>query len=160
MGQWNSGVGPPQLPRTCGPARRKDSSHRPMSQASFELEFEYRAMPFRVWVDAETEKGQVAHMRGTIGIMPFTGDGASLRQDMLAVMDFANRFLPLELSASGGREITLHSRLEVATTLTPAAVLAAAIERLAQAKRVLDLVNALQPAHRSQASEDPSSKAA
>ena len=131
-----------------------------MSQASFEFEFEYRAMPFRVWVDAETEQGNVAHMHGMIGIMPFTGDGASLRQDMLAVMDFANRFLPFELSAPVGKEIALHTRLEMAAAPTPATVLAAAIERLAEAKRVLDLVNALQPARRSQASHDASTKAA
>lgn len=108
--------------------------------------FCYRSVPFRVHLRG-TETGTVGMLEAMIGIMPYTGDGDSLRRNMLTLIGNARRAAGYEIDVGRDHSINLSVALPVDGTSSADVVLAAAMEQLAAAKKFLDLVFSLQPPH-------------
>jgi hypothetical protein len=79
--------------------------------------------------------------------MPFTGDGPSLRSDMLAVLDRVRHMTGYGVRLAPDHRIGLTVALAVGGSEPPASILAAAIGRLTEAKPVLDVALSLLPKH-------------
>jgi hypothetical protein len=104
--------------------------------------FTYRSMPCRV-----VAGNAAVTLQADIGIMPFTGDGPSLRSDMLAVLDRVRHMTGYGVRLAPDHGIGLTVALAVGGSEPPASILAAAIGRLTEAKPVLDVALSLLPKH-------------
>ena len=110
------------------------------------FEFTYRSIPFRVLVDPEngTDDGI---LQAELGVVPFTGDGENRRSNTLAVIDAARRIPGYDVKIHTNHTIGLSVTLPKAAAGSAESILAAAIESLAGAKNLLDLVLSFQPPH-------------
>lgn len=113
--------------------------------------FAYRSIPCRVVMDGTIAVAGAPNpavvLRADMGILPFTGDGPSLRSRMLAVLDQARRMPGYGVRLTPGHGIGLSVALAVDDTAPPASILAAAIGRIAEAKPLFDVVLSLLPTH-------------
>ena len=82
-----------------------------------------------------------------IGILPYTGDGDSLRRNMLTLISNARHATEYGIDVGRDHRINLSVSLPVDGSSSADAILAAAMERLAAAKQFLDMVVSLQPPH-------------
>ncbi len=105
-------------------------------------------MAFRVWASAEEAQTGLAFLEGRLGVLPFTGDGSNRRQSTLAVLDLAKRFKGFTVNLPDGHEIVVSAELKSDGPATPAWALGEAISRLADTKRLVDMVESLQPSRR------------
>ena len=110
------------------------------------FQFSYRSMPFQVHLRS-TEAGTIGMLEAMIGILPYTGDGDSLRRNMLALIGDARRATEYGIDIGRDHRINLSVALPVDGSSSADAILAAAMERLAAAKKFLDMVVSLQPPH-------------
>ena len=108
--------------------------------------FTYRSIPFRVRLhpDSETTNGT---LEATLGLIPYTGDGAALRSNMLAVIDELRRMPDCNIQVGADHAINLSVSLPAQEAPSPAGILADAIGKLATVKSWLDIVLSLQPPH-------------
>ncbi len=120
------------------------------------FQFSYRSVPFRV----VTADDAGATLQAEVGTMPYTGDGPSLRHDMLTLLDGARRAAGYEIAVARDHGISLSVALAVDGTAPPASILAAALEQLACAKQWLDRVLSLLPVHLRKVAEARSQDAA
>ena len=104
--------------------------------------FTYRSMPCRV-VAEET----AITLQADMGILPFTGDGPSLRSDLIAVLNHARRTSGYHVRFAPDHRFGLTVALTVGDDAPPASILAAAIAGLAGAKPLIDVVLSLLPKH-------------
>lgn len=102
-------------------------------------------MAFRVWASTEQAQTGSAFLEGRLGVLPFTGDGSNRRQNTLAVLDLAKRFKGFAVDLTVGHEIVVSAELQADGPATPAWALGEAISRLADTKRLVDMVESLQP---------------
>ncbi len=107
--------------------------------------FQYRSMAFRVWANAEQAQTGLAFLEGRLGVLPYTGDGSNRRQQTLAILDLAKRFKGFTVALPDGHEIILSAELKTDGPATPAWALGEAISRLADTKRMVDMIESLQP---------------
>ena len=130
-----------------------DGGERPI------FRFSYRSMPFRVHLRG-TDSGAVGSLEALIGVMPYTLDGDSLRSNMLTLLNKVRRSPGYGISVAPDHAIHLSVALPVDEKSSAEAILAAAIERLAGAKPLLDTVLSLQPPHLRKITMDLTEKAA
>ena len=86
-------------------------------------------------------------LQADMGILPFTGDGPSLRSKMLAVLGQARRMPGYRVRLAPDHGIGLSVALAVDDGAPPATILAAAIGQVAEAKPRFDVVLSLLPKH-------------
>ena len=110
------------------------------------FQFTYRSIPFRVLFDAN-DASTTSILKGELGTVPFTGDGEDRRSNTLAVIDATRRIPGYQVKVRPNHTIGLSVRLPDTDETTPDAILAAAIEKLAGAKKLLDLMLSFQPSH-------------
>jgi hypothetical protein len=106
------------------------------------FQFTYRAIPCRV-----VAHGTAVTLQADMGILPFTGDGPSLRSTTLAVLDRARRMPGYGIRRKPNHGIELTVALAVDRASPPASILADALGKLAEAKPLIDAVLSLLPAH-------------
>lgn len=116
-------------------------------------------MAFRVWASMEQAQTGLAFLEGRLGVLPFTGDGSNRRQTTLAVLDLAKRFTDFTVDLPDGYEIVVSAELTSAGPATPAWALGEAISRLADTKRLVDMVGSLQPSRHLRDTQHQSSNA-
>jgi hypothetical protein len=110
------------------------------------FQFSYRSLPFRVHLRG-TDTGTVGMLEAMIGVMPYTVDGDSLRRNMLNLISNVRRSTDCGIDVRRDHTINISVALPVDGASSADAILAAAIEKLAAAKKLLDLVLSLQPPH-------------
>lgn len=110
------------------------------------FQFSYRSVPFQVHLRG-TETGTVGMLEAMLGIMPYTGDGDSLRRNMLTLIGKVRSATDYGIAVGRDHTINLSVALPVDGTSSADAILAAAMEQLAAAKQFVDLVLSLQPPH-------------
>ena len=112
------------------------------------FQFTYRSVPCRVVTDrAAGKRGPAVMLQADMGILPFTGDGPSLRSKMLAVLGRARRMPGYRVRLAPDHGIGLSVALAVDDGAPPATILAAAIGQVAEAKPLFDVVLSLLPKH-------------
>ncbi len=118
--------------------------------------FAYRSVPFRVVAAADAG----AMLLATVGTMPYTVDGPSLRHDVLTLLDGARRVAGYEIAVIRDHGISLSVMLAVDRAEAPERILAAALHQLASTKQWLDRVLSLLPKHLRNVAETRSQDAA
>lgn len=116
-----------------------------MLEPFINFSFRYRTMAFRVWASAEQAQTGIAIFEGRLGILPFTGDGSNRRRNTLAVLEMAKRHTDFTVELPDGNEIVVSAEMQSNGPATPAWALGEAISRLADTKRLVDMVGNLQP---------------
>lgn len=111
------------------------------------FQFTYRSIPCRVVMDGTIAPNPAVVLRADMGILPFTGDGPSLRSRMLVVLGRTRRMPGYGVRLTPGHGIGLSVALAVDDTAPPASILAAAIGQIAEAKPLFDVVLSLLPTH-------------
>lgn len=115
------------------------------------FQFTYRSVPCRVVTDGAaadaSKRGPAVMLQADMGILPFTGDGPSLRSRMLAVLGRARRMPGYRVRLAPDHGIGLSVALAVDDGAPPATILAAAIGQIAEAKPLFDVVLSLLPKH-------------
>lgn len=130
-----------------------------MLEQFINFSFRYRTMAFRVWASTEQAQTGLAFFEGRLGVLPFTGDGSNRRQNTLAVLDMAKRFTDFTVDLPDGYEIVVSAELMSDGPATPAWALGEAIGRLADTKRLVDMVGSLQPSRHLRDAQQQSSNA-
>jgi hypothetical protein len=118
------------------------------------FQFTYRSMPCRVVAD-ET----AITLQADMGILPFTGDGPSLRSDLLAVLRHACTRGGYRVRFAPDHRFGLSVALAVDGDAPAASILAAAIAGLAEAKPLIDAALSLLPTHLRHRTDNPRSAA-
>lgn len=110
------------------------------------FQFKYRSIPFRVLLDADDET-RSGILEADLGMIPFTGDGEDRRSNTLAVINAARRIPGYQIQVRPNHTVGLSVPLPGIADPTADTILAAAIETLAGAKKLLDLMLSFQPRH-------------
>lgn len=108
--------------------------------------FTYRSIPFCVLFDAADISGD-GILEGNLGLIPFTGDGDKRRSHTLALINAARRIPEYRLHVHPDHSIRLSARLPSTGMASADMILADAIRKLADAKKLLDLLQSFQPPH-------------
>lgn len=108
--------------------------------------FSYCSIPFRVLIDPDDASAEVV-LEGDLGLVPFTGDGEERRSNTLATIEAARRILGYRVQVHADHSISLSVKLPPAESASADMILAGAIENLAGAKKLLDLLQSFQPPH-------------
>lgn len=125
-------------------SHRNTDAARIVEETRAILSFTYHSIQFDVAVGQDTAAPS-GQLRATVGVMPFTVHGASLRRNMLALIDHARETLGYHVRVGNDHAIELAVALPVSAATPIDTILAAAMEKLAGAKPFLDLVQTLQP---------------
>jgi hypothetical protein len=121
------------------PAEARDGLHPIFS-------FTYKSIPFRV-LPSSGATSPDGSLEAVLGILPFTVDGEDLRSNTLAIIDEASRIPGLHIEIGTNHAINLSVALPIGGASSADTILATAIEKLAHAKRFLDVVLSYQPSH-------------
>jgi len=108
--------------------------------------FTYRSIPFRVLPSSDAESGD-GSLEAVLGIVPFTVDGEDLRSNTLAIIDEAGQVPGFQIEIGANHAINLSVALPTDGVSSADTILAAAIEKLAHAKKLLDVVLSYQPSY-------------
>lgn len=106
--------------------------------------FTYRSIPFRVLLDPD-DASRNGILEGDLGVMPFTGDGEERRSNTLAAIEAARRIPGYRVRIRPDHTISVSVKLPPADAVSVDTILASAIEKLAGAKKLLDLMQSFQP---------------
>lgn len=108
--------------------------------------FTYRSIPFCVLFDIDDASGE-GILEGNIGLIPFTGEGEKRRSNTLAIIDAAQRIPDYHIQIRTDYSIRLSAKLPAPQPASADMILAGALCKLADAKKLLDLLQSFQPPH-------------
>jgi len=108
--------------------------------------FTYRSIPFCVLFDSADASGD-GILEGNLGLIPFTNDGDKRRSNTLAIIDAASRIPDFRIHVHRDHSIRLSAKLLATGPASAEVILADAIRKLADAKKLVDLLQSFQPPH-------------